>query len=84
MSSHGPIGRGNHYLMADTLRGPWRIPDGQGLDVKAERYAARIVENDGLKILGFKDGEARGAFGGYIMDPAPVHRQPDGTLTLED
>lgn len=83
LASHGPLGRGNHYLMADSPRGPWRLPDGPALDVAAERYAARIVAHDGLKILGFKDGEARGVFGGHIMDPAPVYQRPDGRLSLE-
>ena len=59
------------------------MPDGPGLDTCVERYAARVVENDGLKIIGFKDGEAEGRFGGYIMDPEPVYRRDDGTLTLE-
>lgn len=83
LARNGPLGRGNHYLMADTPRGPWRLPDGPALDVAAERYAARIVDAGGLKILGFADGEARGAFGGVIMDPAPVYRRPGGTLSLE-
>ncbi len=84
LAEHGPSGRGNHYLMADSPRGPWRLPKGGFLDVAAERYAARIVNHNGLQSLGFKDGEPRGAFGGYIMDPVPVTRRPDGTLVLED
>ncbi|MEO0912401.1 MAG: levansucrase, partial [Pseudomonadota bacterium] len=83
-ASHGDLGRGNHYLVADNPRGPWRLPDGPALDTKSERYAARIVDADGLRILGFKDGELRGAFGGYIMNPAAVTRRDDGRLVLED
>lgn len=83
LEEHGPSGRGNHYLMAENPRGPWRLPSGGFLDTAAERYAARIVERDGLHILGFKDGELRGAFGGYIMDPHRVLCGADGTLTLE-
>jgi beta-fructofuranosidase len=79
---YGQLGTGNHYLMAEDPRGPWRLPDGQALDTKQSRYAARIVQHDGLQILGFKDG-GKSNFGGYIMDPQPVHRRPDGTLTLE-
>ncbi|MBX2880756.1 MAG: hypothetical protein KTR32_12515 [Granulosicoccus sp.] len=82
IEKNGPIGRGNHYLMADHPRGPWRLPDGAGLDTKHQRYAARIVEHDGLKILGFKDGEGE-QFGGYIMDPAPVFQRSNGLLSLE-
>lgn len=83
-AAHGQSGRGNHYLVADNPRGPWALPDGPFLDVSDERYAARIVDHNGLQILGFKDGEMRGAFGGYIMDPSPVRRNADGTLVLED
>jgi beta-fructofuranosidase len=83
ISHNGCLGRGNHYLIGESPRGPWRLPAGAGLDTQAERYAARIVDHNGLKILGFKDGEERGAFGGYIMDPQPVRRLADGTLTLE-
>ena len=79
---NGRMGRGTHYLIGESLRGPWRLPGGDALDTKVLRYAARIVEHDGLKLLGFKDGGPDG-FGGYIMDPAPVFRREDGTLTLE-
>lgn len=82
-ASHGNLGRGNHYLMAESPRGPWRLPDGLALDTAAERYAARIVDNGALQIVGFKDGELRGDFGGYIMDPEAVIRRDDGTLVLE-
>ena len=81
IDKNGPIGWGNHYLMADSAHGPWRLPDGDGLDTKLERYAARIVDHDGLKILGFKDG-GKDNFGGYIMDPQTVYRRADGTLSL--
>lgn len=79
----GEIGRGSHYLIGESPRGPWRLPPGPGFDTEDERYAARIVDHHGLKLLGFKDGESRGAFGGYIMDPVPVLRRPDGALSLE-
>ena len=81
-TKNGPSGTGNHYLIGKSSRGPWRIPDGPALDVNCDRYAARIVDHDGLKIIGFKDG-GRDNFGGYIMDPAPVFTRPNGTLTLE-
>ena len=82
IDEYGFIGRGSHYLMADNPRGPWQLPNGDGFDTREDRYAAKIVEHDGLWILGFKDG-GFGRFGGFIMDPAPVHRRPDGILTLE-
>jgi beta-fructofuranosidase len=84
LATFGPSGRGNHYLIADNPRGPWTLPEGEFLDIASERYAARIIDHDGLKILGFKDGELRGSFGGYIMDPVPVLVAEDGTLRLED
>lgn len=80
--ANGPSGTGSHYLISDHPRGPWRIPDGPALDIDQDRYAARIVDDGGLKILGFKDG-GRDSFGGYIMDPAAVHCRADGTLCLE-
>jgi len=82
IEERGSLGRGNHYLMADDPRGPWHLPDGPALDVTAERYAGRIVDHGGLFIMGFKDGEARGEFGGYLMNPEPVYRRADGTLSL--
>ena len=82
LEKYGIIGRGSYFLVADDPRGPWRLPNGDGFDTRDDRYAAKIVEHDGLWILGFKDGE-RENFGGFIMDPAPVRRLPDGTLTLE-
>jgi len=65
---------GNHYLMADHPRGPWRLAPGPFLDgaEPCRRYAARIVDGpDGLVILGFADG-GKDKFGGYVMNPEPV------------
>lgn len=75
---------GNHYLVADHPRGPWRIPNGPFLDggVPCRRYAARIVEGpQGLVILGFADG-GKENFGGYVMDPEQVVVSPDGLLSI--
>lgn len=69
--ANGESGRGNHYLMADSPYGPWHLPEGAAFDVKQDRYAARIVNHNGLQIIGFKDGEPH-SFGGVIMDPEPV------------
>ncbi|MEM8914386.1 MAG: levansucrase [Pseudomonadota bacterium] len=82
--NHGPATTGTHYLMGDSPRGPWRLPPGSFLDGEEirQRYAARIIETaDGLQILGFMDGRANN-FGGYVMDPDPVYRRADGTLSL--
>jgi beta-fructofuranosidase len=73
---------GNHYLIADHPRGPWRVAPGPFLDgaEPCRRYAARIVDSGkGLRILGFADG-GKAQFGGYVMDPEPVMVSPDGLL----
>ncbi len=75
---------GNHYLIADHPRGPWRIAPGAFFDGAEPciRYAARIVDGpDGPVILGFADG-GKDQFGGYIMNPEPVLVQPDGLLAI--
>jgi beta-fructofuranosidase len=75
---------GNHYLIADHPRGPWRIAPGPFLDgaEPCRRYAARILQTaDSLQILGFADG-GKDQFGGYVMDPETVHVLPDGLLHI--
>jgi beta-fructofuranosidase len=76
---------GTHYLMGDSPRGPWRLPQGPFLDgaEPCRRYAARIVDTpQGLRILGFADG-GKENFGGYIMDPEPVVAGLDGRLSVQ-
>lgn len=76
---------GNHYLIADHPRGPWRMAPGPFLDgaEPCRRYAARIVDGpDGLVILGFADG-GKDKFGGYVMDPEPIVVGPDGLLRVQ-
>ena len=76
---------GNHYLMADHPRGPWRVPAGPFLDgdEPCRRYAARIVDGPhGLVILGFADG-GKDQFGGYVMDPEPVVVGEGGLLQVK-
>ena len=75
---------GNHYLMADHPRGPWRMAPGPFFDgaEPCRRYAARIVNGpEGLVILGFADG-GKDKFGGYVMDPERVVAGPDGLLQV--
>ena len=74
---------GNHYLIGDGPRGPWRIGDGF-LDgaLPCHRYAARLVDLGGtLHIIGFAD-QRDGSFAGYVMDPVPVDTDPDGHLRI--
>lgn len=76
---------GNHYLIADHPRGPWRMAPGPFLDgaEPCRRYAARIVDGpDGLVIMGFADG-GKDKFGGYVMDPEPIVVGPDGLLRVQ-
>lgn len=75
---------GNHYLIADNPRGPWRIAPGflDG-DLPCRRYAARIVDTgDGLVILGFADRPDGVDFVGHVMDPQPVEITSDGLLKI--
>lgn len=79
----GPV-TGNHYLIGDGPRGPWRTAPGF-LDgaLPGKRYAARILAtDDGLRLLGFADQTETG-FGGYVMDPAPVLIGADGQLRMQ-
>ncbi|WP_417522622.1 levansucrase [Marinovum sp.] len=80
----GPV-TGNHYLIGEGPRGPWKIAPGAFLDGAQPclRYAARIVPtDDGLMILGFNHTAPDGAFGGFVMDPDPVVHQEDGLLKV--
>ncbi|SFR19976.1 glycoside hydrolase family 68 protein [Poseidonocella sedimentorum] len=75
---------GNHYLIGDSPRGPWRIAPGflDG-DLPCRRYAARIVDTgDGLVILGFADRPDGSDFVGHVMDPQPVEITSDRLLKI--
>ena len=79
-----PAVTGNHYLIGDSPRGPWRIAPGflDG-DMPCRRYAARIVDtDDGFVILGFADRPDGVNFVGQITDPEPVDITPDGLLEV--
>ncbi|MFT5742771.1 MAG: beta-fructofuranosidase [Paracoccaceae bacterium] len=83
VTNGGPVS-GNHYLIGDSPRGPWRIAPGflDG-DLPCRRYAARIVDTgDGLVILGFADRPDGVDFIGHIMDPEPVVIGEDGYLSI--
>lgn len=79
----GPV-TGNHYLIGDGPRGPWRIAPGF-LDgaLPPRRYAARIVDTgEGLVILGFADRPEGAEFIGHVMDPEPIEVTSDGLLCI--
>lgn len=74
---------GNHYLMAENPRGPWRMAPGflDGGD-PCRRYAARILmTKDGPVIIGFDDN-GRDNFVGALRDPEPVEISTDGLLRI--
>jgi len=72
---------GSHYLVGPSPRGPWSIAPGPFLDSGGplNRYAARILDQDGLKILGFARG-TDADFIGEITDPDPVEIDAHGLL----
>ena len=75
---------GNHYLVGDGPRGPWRVAPGflDG-DLPCYRYAARVLMTEtGPVLMGFRDG-GKEAFGGYVMDPVPVKVDAEGLLYIE-
>lgn len=79
----GPV-TGNHYLIGDSPRGPWRVAPGflDG-DLPCRRYAARILDTaEGLRIMGFADRPDGSPFIGQIMDPEPVVVTDDGLLQV--
>lgn len=88
ITAGGPV-TGNHYLIGDSPRGPWRIAPGflDG-DQPGRRYAARILDTSqtqpdgGLVILGFADRPDGVPFVGHIMDPDPVLVGSDGSLSI--
>ena len=78
---------GSHYLMADDIRGPWRMAPGPFLDgdKPCKRYAGKLVEaDDGLKFLGFLHDTPEGAFIGELSDPIPVSIDEGGLLHLDN
>lgn len=72
---------GNHYLISDSPRGPWRLAPGPMLDTKT--YAGRIIDDGSTKhLMGFVQNGPNGSFPGIISDPQRLQRAPDGRLTL--
>lgn len=74
---------GNHYLIGEGPRGPWRLAPGPMLDTAT--YAGRILDTYGTKMLtGFVQKNPDGSFPGVISDPYPVIRLGDGRIALAD
>lgn len=84
-SPTGPVS-GSHYLMADSILGPWQVAPGPFFDgaIPCERYAGKLVETDeGLKFLGFLHDTPEGEFIGELPNPIPVSIDDNGLLHLE-
>ncbi len=71
---------GNHYLIGDGPRGPWRLAPGPMLDTAT--CASRIVDDGTKKLLGFVQNAPDGSFPGIISDPRPLTRLADGRLAV--
>lgn len=73
---------GNHYLVGDGPRGPWRLAGGPFLD--SSTYAARILDMQGTrKLLGFQlPDQDNPEFAGVISDPITVTRKGNEQLAL--
>ena len=81
----GPPVSGTHYLIADSLAGPWNLANGPFLDGSepSRRYAGKVVKHDGqLLFLGFLDRSHDGSFIGAVSDPLPVKVEGDGRLVI--
>src|SRR5690606_19894805 len=76
---------GSHYLMADDVRGSWRVAPGPFLDgaEPCRRYAGKLVEMDGaLFLVGFIHTTETSEFVGAVSDPIPVSVDDHGLLQL--
>ena len=83
-NSQAPV-TGSHYLVADDVRGPWRVAPGPFLDgaEPCRRYAGKLVEVDGsLFFMGFIHTTETSEFVGAVSDPIPVSVDGDGLLQL--
>ena len=69
---------------ADSLSGPFHLERAEPIRVPGT-YAGRIVRTreGGAMLLAFADVAADGSFGGYLIDPVPVHLTARGTLQPE-
>lgn len=77
---------GIHYLVADTVLGPWHLVDEDFLapDSSYGLYAGKLVidVNGELSLMAFRNRNAEGVFVGEIIDPIPLRVFEDGRLML--
>ena len=78
---------GTHYLMADTLDGPFRLIDDEPLaaDRRGSSYGGRIeLDRCGRPVfLAWTRLDGDGHFAGELADPIPLQVAPDGRLWLD-
>lgn len=80
-------GSGTHYLVAETLTGPYRLLTNESLvaDEAGTYYGGRLVEDPGgqLVLLAWRARDEAGRFAGELSDPAPVRCLADGRLEVD-
>lgn len=85
-SSQGKGWFGTHYLVADTLTGPYHPLTDEPLaaDASGTYYAGKLVSDDTgtLFFMAWRQWDEYGNFCGGLSNPAEVHVLPDGRLYL--
>lgn len=78
---------GTHYLVADTLTGPYRPLTNDPLvaDAAGTYYAGKLVYDSAgdLFFMAWRQWDNEGNFCGGLSDPAAVHVLPDGRLKVD-
>ncbi len=78
---------GTHYLVADTLTGPYRQLTDEPLvaDAPGTYYAGKLVPGSegALFFMAWRQWDEEGNFSGSLSDPADVQVLPDGRLHVD-
>lgn len=78
---------GTHYLVADTLIGPYHPLTEEPLvaDTRGSHYAGKLVlgSNRAYYFMAWQQWDEAGNFCGGLSNPAEVHVLPDGRLHVE-
>jgi beta-fructofuranosidase len=79
---------GTHYLVADTLTGPYRPLTNEPLvaDATGTYYAGKLVQvSTGTHVfMAWRQWDEEGNFCGGLSDPTPVDVLPDGRLLVHE
>lgn len=75
---------GVHYLVADSISGPWHIAEGPFLHGTPEcaRYAPRWLRSGTENLLMSCQMQEGGAFAGWLADPEALRVAADGRMYL--